>query len=112
MNKMLKEWFIFVDEKEEGPFSISQLKCDKRITPDTLARHINSVRWQPIKQIPELKEVFKDEESQPLIKETDKSLPRGDELAIDVDQDPSPWLYFLLLLAIILTYVFYQLFWK
>ncbi len=60
---MEKIWFIIIDGKKEGPFSFFELKIDDRITPDTLAWKEGFPQWLPIRNIPELKDLFKDEKS-------------------------------------------------
>lgn len=62
---MARVWFIKIDNVEKGPFNIEELKDRKDITPETLVRHEGEKRWKPIKDVEELKEIFKDKRGKP-----------------------------------------------
>ena len=55
----MKEYFIVRNDNQEGPFSIEELK-EKDISPDTLVWWKGKENWDKAKNIPELKNKFKD----------------------------------------------------
>ncbi len=57
---MLKEWYILIAEKQEGPYSIADLRKDSRITPDTMVWKQGFEKWLPMRDVPELKNLFED----------------------------------------------------
>lgn len=97
-----KIWFLFINNVEEGPFSVAELCKDPRILPSTLAWREGMERWLPICQIPELKAIFNQE---PELQETDEeACQRGeltDELVIDSGRGPN-FTYFLAAVALLL----------
>ena len=100
---MEKIWYIKVNGTPEGPFSVMELKRDRRITPDTLVWREGFKKWIAIRYVVELKEVFADEDSQEAPKE-DQTPLRGipdEEIALDLRKDP-PYFWLLLILVIIL----------
>lgn len=105
-------WYIKIDGREEGPYSVGQLKRDCRITPDTLVRKKGSKSWTPIRYVAELKEIFADEESVPLHqKKKGKELSLAtDELVLDYRNDNFPFLFFwILIMTLILSYILNRL---
>lgn len=115
---MLKEWFISIDGKQEGPFTALELKRHPFVTPDTLVWRQGLPSWIAIRYIPELKEVFKDEpDSEPTeerIKPTKHVFPdlKQQEDTLTVERDPFQFFIWLLIIAIILFYTFSQIFYK
>lgn len=109
---MEKIWYIQVDGTREGPFSFQELKKDLRITPDTLIWKSGFKKWVPIRSVPELKELFKDEPTPDHdigTKARRKILAKGkDELALDMQRGLPP-LFWLLIIAIALLYFLYKL---
>ncbi|MEI6531768.1 MAG: DUF4339 domain-containing protein [Chlamydiota bacterium] len=61
MAQNLKVWYILIENQEEGPYSLQDLKKDRRLTPFVLVRKSGSKRWYPIGRVKALKAVFKDE---------------------------------------------------
>jgi GYF domain 2 len=110
---MEKVWYIEVEGKREGPFSIAQLKRDKRITPDTLVWKKSFSTWIPIRNVPELKIIFEDSPIQEVIKPVfdKKKLPLN-EIAIDFREDPPFFYLWLIIAATIASYILYELFWR
>lgn len=100
---MDKVWLIIIDEKEEGPYSIRDLKNDPRFTPDTLTKHIKSQYWVQARFIPELKKIFEDEEvdDSPCENGADEWLPSS-EIAIDWREPPQ--IFWLLAVIALLIY--------
>jgi GYF domain 2 len=109
---MKKEWFIKINNKEEGPFSSKELKRHPLVTPDTLVRKKNQSSWIPIRFVVELKEVFEDEpEGTPLHEPSPIPTPIGpDQATLTLQQDPFQFILWLLVLLIILTYTAYRLY--
>ncbi len=109
---MDKEWFILIEGKQEGPYSPRELKLDPRVTPDTLVWKKGFTNWVPIRHVPELKDVFKDQpKSKPL---HEKSKPPSTDLiekqeVLILNRDPSQFFLWLLIILLILFYVIYQL---
>lgn len=110
---MEKIWFIIIDGRKEGPFSVEDLHDDKRINPDTLAWKAGLLNWLPIRDIKELQELFKDEpetdnhdddEEQNIIVEP---RPIEDNEVISLRKDP-PYLNIWFILALFL--IFYTLY--
>lgn len=111
---MDKIWFIKVNNGiQEGPFSFLDLRRDRRITPDTLVWKEGFAAWVPIRQVKELKDLFKDDESE---KEEEKpskiktkEIPGDEELAINLQNDVPPILW-LMLILLVLSYLMYRLY--
>jgi hypothetical protein len=104
---MIKQWFIKINDLEEGPYSISDLKRDPRVTPATLVRKAGEKEWRPIRFVPELKAVFEDDEPE---ENENKLLPKKypqNELVIDMRLDPS-FLFWILIALIVALYLLYQ----
>lgn len=104
---MDKIWYIKINGNREGPYSITDLRRDRRINPDTLVWRQGFDRWQQLRYVPELQVVFDDQpsEAQPEEKLTFSKIPDDDEMVLDMRQkDPHRWLW-LLLLGILLFYI-------
>ena len=103
---MKKIWYISINNTQEGPYSVPELKADVRITPDTLAWRDGFPRWIKIRDIPELRDLFKDEEDD---KEEESSKPKipFDELAIAYQHDPNS-IFWIIVLAFALFYFIYR----
>jgi len=105
----MKEWYIRVNRRTEGPFTLFDLLRDPRVTLDTLAWKPGMSDWRPICQIPELKEFFerkagkKPEREKKSYKE--QKLPIADEV-ITLDSPPPSYLLIVLIL-ILICIIFY-----
>lgn len=107
----IQEWWLKFGEISEGPFSIMQLRADSRLTPDTLVWKKGFPTWVPIRNVRELKILFEDSKEQDLpLKELKTAQNQDDELVIDTQKDPYDFLYWLILTAIIICYVLYQIY--
>lgn len=105
-------WYIKVEEHEEGPFSLEQLRCYPLFTPDTWVRREGSEVWRRARNVPELESLFLDEEGGKEEEEpakVGKDEPCGDVLTAVLPPEPSPWLLWLGIAFLILTYVLYML---
>lgn len=109
-----KIWFININGKREGPFSISDLKRDLRITPDTLVWREGFAEWKKMRDVQELKEVFADEKSKDKEDLNGKgcllATPR-DEIILDLRKEP-PYLFWMMMIILLaLLYATFQFFW-
>jgi hypothetical protein len=108
---MDKIWFILIADEKEGPYSFFQLKRDPRITPDTLVWKEGFKDWTAIRFVPELKDIFKDEnvvkEEPDLLNPVPTDLMQ-DQAALTIQQDPSQFILWTIVL-ILLIYTFYRL---
>lgn len=115
---MKKIWFIYIEEERLGPFTIKQLKNDPRITPDTFIWKAGMDSPVPIRALPEVaNEIFRDEREKPktlaeesfvekIIEKTDL-----DEITLKLDYDPTPLIWWMILVLFICLYVTYYTFW-
>ena len=115
---MEKIWHIDIEGNREGPYSIEDLRRDVRITPDTLVWKKGFSLWVPIRNVPELKEVFADEVEHKDSEEPDETKGGGiastevsDQLTIAIREDPPYFFLWILMAAILVSYLFYQLYW-
>ncbi|MFA6916680.1 MAG: DUF4339 domain-containing protein [Parachlamydiales bacterium] len=100
-----KIWYLWVNGKEEGPFSLAEVQSHPALTPDLYVRKEGSDKWTPARHVPELQRLFEDpQEIAPEIKKTPLLNPAGDELTLSY-QDPSSFWFWLLVLGIVLTYL-------
>ena len=114
---MVKEWYIWINGAEEGPYSIQDLKNYRNLTPDTLVWKKGFKAWVSMRSVPELKEVFKDKPpSQPLHQkkttEVSAELLQKQATLTLMQPDPLYWLWWLLLAAALFFYFGYQFFHK
>lgn len=108
---MEKIWYIKIENQIEGPFSVKDLKCDRRITPDTLVFRNGFDQWVPMRHVSELKEVFSDEKEPSAASEDEKEegvIVPQDEMVLHLQNNYSPFL-FLILILILVFYIFYNL---
>lgn len=107
----LKNWYILIENQEEGPYSIRDLRLDKRITPFTLVRKVGSKKWLPIGKVKVLKVVFEDE-NLPEIKEEKKESPffSGGEVALLNPSDPDgPVTLIVFIILLLVVWVVYNI---
>lgn len=109
---MEKIWYIKVRGKQQGPYSIEQLKCMREVSPDTLVWYPKLKGWVPMRSIPELKDVFKDpeehqeEEEQPF--KEDKKLTN--ELVLELQTAPPSQPFWFFVALTIIALLLWQLF--
>lgn len=108
---MIKEWYIQVNKRKEGPYSIQQLRHDPRVTPDTLVWKKGFPQWIAIRYVAELNELFEDaqeftppEPTKPIL----KKIPLNDELAIDWRENNPQFVFWILIAILVIAYAFYQ----
>lgn len=113
---MEKIWYIDIQGKREGPFSVFDLRRDERITPDTLVWKEGFTNWKPIRQVPELKDLFEDakplDEMDPhnFDRNGAKTSPIEGEIALDIRKGP-PYFFWLFFFLVVLAYFLSQLLW-
>ncbi len=109
---MEKIWYIHSEGKLTGPYSVSQLRCMPWLTPDTLVWKEGLAKPVPVRQVPELQELFEDAE--PLQPESDEpsspqtdlvKAPPSDELILDMGESPPPIFLWVLLAAAIIMLI-------
>lgn len=104
-------WFIIIEKRQEGPYSLQELKKDDRFTPDTLVWKEGFSEWVPARFIPELQEIFKDApESHPLHEPVqEKSLKPDGEATLTLQQDPYQFYLWILIIIAVFIYLMYKI---
>ncbi len=107
---MIKEWFVLVQDRKLGPFSIEELRRKKFITPDTLVWKKGFTKWKKAGLVKELASVFKDE-PQPLSKKKDtyQTPPKYNEI-LELGMPSGNWLWWWALFILALLYAIYRLY--
>lgn len=109
----VKEWYIILENCQEGPYSLQNLKGDYRFTPDTLVWKKGFKEWTPARLVSEMQWVFKDDpESRPLHQKPKKNGLEPDlgqdQATLALQQDPYQIYLWILLFLLILFYTLYQ----
>lgn len=113
-----KEWFIIIDNRQEGPFSMIDLKREPRFNPDVLVWKKGFKEWLPARKVEELDEVFADEEPSKIIheplkgKKLESDLGQEGQATLALHQDPFQIILWILVGLLIILYTFYQFFEK
>ncbi len=84
---MEKIWYIILNGKKEGPYSLQDLQQDVRISPDTLVWKEGFEKWVPIGKVEELKSVF-EEPAEEGEEEPGEALPAEEEITLQLKEDP------------------------
>lgn len=105
----MRIWYIRINNKVEGPYSVSELKRDRRITPDTWVRKEGETAWLRIRDIPELKEFFNEDVT---AFETPAQKNRHPTGAIAIQTNPPSFFFWWLVVAILITYLIFQFIWS
>jgi len=109
-----REWYIKIEGKKEGPYSVMELRHDQRITPETLVWKKGFEKWVPIGKVRELRKVFADEEE---LEPEQKDFEHGelptritpDGLVIDMREEPPNIIIWIALAVILIAYLIYKL---
>ncbi|MBA3602046.1 MAG: DUF4339 domain-containing protein [Parachlamydiaceae bacterium] len=80
---MKKTWYIKIRGKQKGPYTLDQLKRNREVTPDTLVWSPEFEAWIPIRNIPELQEIFKD----PVKPKKEPGFPEEEEEEEEEEED-------------------------
>lgn len=110
---MEKIWYIILNEKREGPYSLQDMRKDKRISPETLVWKEGFDKWIPIGEVPELKAVFQDVIDEPEDEEgAETQVPADEEIILQLKEDPPSFLRVLIILSIcLLIYLLMKYYW-
>lgn len=109
---MEKEWFIIVQDRQEGPYSLKDLRSHPYFNPDTLVWKKGFSEWKRARFILELKEVFKDQRENTPVEEERTTSEVGcgqEQMTLTMQQDPYQFWLWILIFLIILFYIAYQL---
>lgn len=66
--------------------------------------------WVPIRNVPELKDLFKDENVPPPVPDETSVITPADDLALTLPQAEPPYYLWLILLFIVITYALFQIY--
>ena len=105
---MEKIWYILIGDQKQGPLSITQLCTHPKLTPDTLVWRQGFTRWIPARDVPELKNAFKD--FKPLENDEENVEPKvakGDEVILEMQTDPSQFYFWMLIALVLIVYLLY-----
>lgn len=100
---MKKIWYIDIRGQLEGPYSLGDLRRDKRVNPDTLVWREGFAHSVPIRNVPELKNVFTDEE--PAKEKKEKKHPlngkqQSDLILLEMSQEPPFFIWAIIVLTL------------
>ena len=110
-----KVWFIILENKQEGPYSILDLKKEARFNPDTLIWKKGFKEWTAARNVAEIQEVFSDELPSQETQEPHQGKALGSDLGqesqatLTMQQDPYQLILWILVVLLIIIYAFYQL---
>lgn len=109
---MKAEWFVTLGGKQAGPYTLQELLGMKELTPDTLAWKKGMLKWQPIREIPELKDLFKEVDIHipDLEVNTDATGEGAKDIILDFPQADPPLFFWLIVLLILIAYALLQIF--
>lgn len=112
---MDKIWYVEINHRPEGPFSVAELKVDYRLTPDTRVWKKGFTKWLPIRNVPELcKQLFVENKPSSIDDFTEDSSFKSigsDQLIMEANIEP-PYLFWILVILTIFTYLFFHLRWQ
>lgn len=109
---MEKIWYVIIDGATLGPFTELELRRKMGITPDTLCWRDGFADWTPMRDVPELKKVFEDDEPLEVAEEGEEGEAEKSadgEVALAV-KDPNYVFWWLVIAALILSYILSKLF--
>ncbi|CCB90447.1 putative uncharacterized protein [Waddlia chondrophila 2032/99] len=111
---MGKIWFLYINNKQEGPYSYLELSKDHRLTPDTFAWKEGMEDWKPIAEIDELNGLVDKNEEGWEETDSDEKQPApvpDEQIVLEMKHGrPFPWGGMLIVLIILLF--FYEYFWR
>ncbi len=107
-----KEWYILIQGKQQGPYSLKDLHSHSHFTPDTLVWKKGFAHWKMARHVPELKEVFKDQKKNVPPEEEALNSEAGSgygqkQMTLALHHDPYQFWLWVLIFLIILFYVIY-----
>lgn len=98
---------------KEGPFSILALMRDERLTPDTLVWKAGFEKWMKIREVAELKDLFRDPKGSSSDGDQDnlEPLSKRDDSVLALSYDPFHFWFWLLVGALLILYMFHRMGW-
>jgi hypothetical protein len=109
---MNKEWFILIEDLEEGPYSSQDLVADYRVTLETLVWKEGFPKWIPVLQVYELRQMIEKRPQAFASQDSDNTddMPMSiDAIALEASGDPSNKTFIFLILFVIAIYLIYKL---
>lgn len=103
-------WYVLLNEKQYGPYTFLELKGLRSITPDTLCWREGMTEWLPIRNVPELKDLFKDEHVPPQDLDENPVVTPADDLTLTIPQVEPPYYLWLIFLIIVIAYALFQIY--
>lgn len=112
---MEKIWYVYIDGKKEGPYSVAELKRHPKVTPDTLGWKEGFKQWVPLRSIFELADVFEDEESyaideQESLDQSKKQKPKIDTDTVAIRYEPPASFFWIFIAILIIAYTLYVIY--
>lgn len=99
-------WFIIVDGKKEGPYSLKKLKNHPKITPLSLVWKKGFSKWVPMGSLKEFQGLFQRKDRPSFASPINK----GHELVLEERIEGfSPSIWWILLAVLVLFYAFIKL---
>lgn len=103
------EWFVILNGKSDGPYSVPELLRNKEVNSNTLAWREGMEKWLPIREIPELKLLFIENEAPPVVpQEVDETDLKAEDAVIALPSVQPPWIFWILFIILLLVYVLHQ----
>ena len=103
-------WYVLLDGKQRGPYTFLELKAMASITPDTLCWKEGMTKWLPIRDVPELKNLFKDDHPLQKLPDALPVVTPADDLALTLPQIEPPYYLLLILMTIMIVYALFQIY--
>lgn len=111
-------WYIIIEHQQEGPYSLQDLKRNRRFTPDTLVWKKGFSEWIAARFVPEILEIFKDEVESQSVHDRFKGKAVGTDLGqesqatLTLQQDPYQIFLWILVLLLVFIYAYYQFYYS
>lgn len=109
----MKVWYVDIGGKAEGPFTVEELKRNRRLTPDTYVWRNGFDKWKQIRTVLELEDLFKEEkepeEPDEKVSKSPQNKKIGNDLVLENGLEP-PYLYWWVIAILVLLYFFLQLY--
>lgn len=104
-----QEWFVILKGREEGPFSVPELLRMEGVDENTLAWREGMEKWLPIKEIPELKLLFiENEPTLPTQDEVSDDGIKSEDMVLSLQNAQPPIIFWIFVITLLLTYALYQ----
>lgn len=111
---MKKEWYIILNNKQEGPYTLLELKGNPYFTPDTLVWKKGLTEWLPARKVAELKSIFVDQPKAVPLHEKAKPKPTSKELGqqdvvMTLSRDPFQFIIWIIIVFVIIFYLYFRM---